>query len=322
MRNRISLLAALAVLSASAFAQDPAFPARPITIVCPFPPGSTADLIPRAVAPGLSQSLGVPVIVENRPGATGSIGAAFVAKAEATGHTVLMAPTPVLSVNQWLYKTLAYNPEQDFAPITNAATTPNVWVVHPDVPAKNLGELIAAARAKPGSLSFASGGSGATSHLCGELLKSSAAIDIVHVPYKGPGPALQDVLAGRVALMCDNFSNVIPHVRSGRLRALAVTARTRHPQAPEIPTADESGLPGFEVGVWYSFVAPAKTPKPAIDRLNAEFAKALRSPTVAERLKELGLTVVADSPEDFARFVAAESAKWRKVVEVSGARVD
>ena len=322
MRPRISLLAALAVLSASAFSQDPVFPARPITIVCPFPPGSTADLIPRAVSPGLSQSLGVPVIVENRPGATGSIGAAFVAKAEPTGHTVLMAPTPVLSVNQWLYKELAYNPERDFAPITNAAATPNVWVVHPDMPAKNLGELLAAAKAKPGSLSFASGGSGTTSHLCGELLKSSAGIDIVHVPYKGPGPALQDVLAGRVALMCDNFSNVIPHVRSGRLRALAVTAKTRHPQAPEIPTADESGLPGFEVGVWYSFVAPAKTPKSVIDRLNAEFAKALRSATVAERLKELGLTVVADSPEDFARFVAAESAKWRKVVEVSGARVD
>jgi len=323
MSIRIGLLALpIAVLSASTLAQDAAFPAKPITIVCPFPPGSTSDLIPRALAPVMTQSLGVPVIVENRPGATGSIGAAFVAKAEATGHTVLMAPAAVLVINQWLYKELAYKPDKDFAPITNAATTPNVWVVHPDMPAKNLAELIAAAKAKPGSLSFASGGSGTTSHLCGELLKSSAGIDIVHVPYKGPGPALQDVLAGRVALMCDNFSNVIPHVRSGRLRALAVTARTRHPQAPEIPTADESGLPGFEVGVWYSFVAPAKTPRPVIARLNAEFAKALRSPPVAERLKDLGLTVVADSPEDFARFVAAESAKWRKVVEASGARVD
>jgi len=323
MSIRIGLLALpIAVLSASTLAQDAAFPAKPITIVCPFPPGSTSDLIPRALAPVMTQSLGVPVIVENRPGATGSIGAAFVAKAEATGHTVLMAPAAVLVINQWLYKELAYKPDKDFAPITNAATTPNVWVVHPDMPAKNLAELIAAAKAKPGSLSFASGGSGTTSHLCGELLKSSAGIDIVHVPYKGPGPALQDVLAGRVVLMCDNFSNVIPHVRSGRLRALAVTAKNRHPQAPEIPTADESGLPGFEVGVWYSFVAPAKTPRPVIARLNAEFAKALRSPPVAERLKDLGLTVVADSPEDFARFVAAESAKWRKVVEASGARVD
>jgi len=270
----------------------------------------------------MSQSMGVPVIVENRPGANGSIGAAQVARMPADGHTVLVAPTGVLATNQWLYKDLPYNAEKDFVPIINAATTPNLWVVHPSVPASNLTELIALARRAPHSLSYASGGNGTTSHLCGELLKTSAEIDIVHVPYKGPAPAHQDLLAGRVPLMCDNLSNVIAHVRAGRLRAIALTALKRHPQAPDIPTADEAGLPGFEVSVWYGFVVPTGTPKAVVQKLNAEFGKALRSPAVAARLDALGLTVVANTPEQFEKFIAAEAAKWRKVVQASGARVD
>jgi len=317
---RALVLLSMAMAPVVAFAQ--AFPSHPITLVCPVAPGSSADLIPRALAPLMSQSMGVPVLVENRTGANTAIGAAFVAKAEPSGHVLLMAPASALAVNQWLYKELAYNPEKDFAPITSAATTPNMWVVHPSVPVKDLKELIALAKAKPNTLSFASGGSGSTSHLCGELLKTSAGIDIVHVPYKGPAPALQDLLAGLVPLMCNNFSNVISHVRAGRLRAIALTAKIRHPQAPEVPTAQESGLPEFEVGNWYGFVAPSRTPKLVIDKLHAEFVKALRSPVVAERLDNLGLTIVADSPEQFGKFIAAESAKWRKVVEVSGARVD
>jgi tripartite-type tricarboxylate transporter receptor subunit TctC len=317
---RALVLFSMAIAPVVAFAQ--AFPSRPITVVCPVAPGSSADLIPRVLAPLMSQSMGVPILVENRAGANTAIGTAFVAKAEPSGHVLLMAPASALAVNQWLYKELAYNPEKDFAPITNAAATPNMLVVLPEVPAKNLAELIALAKAKPNSLSFASAGSGSTSHLCGELLKTSAGIEIVHVPYKGPAPAQQDLLAGRVPLMCDNFSNVISHVRAGRLRAIALTAKTRHPQAPDVPTTQESGLPGVEVGNWYGFVAPSRTPKPVIDKLHAEFVKALRSPVVAERLDNLGLTIVADSPEQFGKFIAAESAKWRKVVEVSGARVD
>jgi tripartite-type tricarboxylate transporter receptor subunit TctC len=270
----------------------------------------------------MSQSLGHPVIVENKPGAAGSLGAAFVAKAEPSGHTLLMTPTGVLATNQWLYKDPGYNPEKDLVPIINAATTPNLIVVHPSVKAQNTKELIALAKAKAGSISFASGGNGTTSHLCGELLKTSAGVDIVHVPYKGPAPAHQDLLAGRVQLMCDNLSNVLPHVRNGKLRAIALTALKRHPQARDIPTADESGLPGFEVSVWYGFAAPAGTPKEIISKLNAEFAKALHDGKVTERLDTLGLSVVADSPEHFAKFVAAEAAKWRKVVQESGARVD
>lgn len=321
MPMRPCLVLFLSLACASAPAQE-RFPSRPITLVSPFPPGSGSDLLPRVLAPLMSQSMGVPVIVENRPGATGSIGAAFVAKAEASGYTLLTVPTPVLAVNQWLYKELPYDPEKDFVPIINAATTPNLWVVHPDVPVRNLKELIALAKARPNSLAFASGGNGTTSHLCGEMLKSSAGIDLVHVPYKGPGPAHQDLLAGRVPLMCDNLSNVIAHVRAGRLRGLALTAAARHPQASDIPTANESGVADQEVGVWYGFVAPAGTPKPVVEKLNAEFAKALRSPAAADRLESLGLTVVADTPEQFRVFIAAESAKWRKVVQTSGARLD
>lgn len=314
------LILVLLMFAGTAWAQS--FPSRQISIVVPYSPGSTSDLLPRAISPILSQSLGVPVVVENRPGAGGNVGAAVVAKGEASGHTVLMAPSAILATNQWLYKDMAYNPQKDLTPVINAATTPNLWVAHPDLPAKTIGEVIALARAKPGSLSFASGGAGTTSHLCGELLKTSAKIDMVHVPYKGPAPAIQDVLAGRVALMCDNFSNVINHVRSGKLRAIALTALKRHPQAPEVPTVNETGLPGFEVSVWYGFAVPAGTPRPVVERLNAEIARALRTPAVAERLDALGLAIVADGPDEFARFVAAESEKMRQLVQASGARVD
>jgi tripartite-type tricarboxylate transporter receptor subunit TctC len=318
---RIAVLFLMGVFC-PAVALSQAFPARQLTVVVPYPPGSSSDLIPRAMAPHMSQSLGVPVIVENRPGAGGNVGAALVAKGDASGHTVLMAPSAILATNQWLYKQLGYDPQKDFTPLINAATTPNMWVAHPNAPVKTIADVIAQAKAKPGSLAFASGGNGTTSHLCGELLKTAAKVDMLHVPYKGPAPALQDVLAGRVQLMCDNFSNVIPHVRSGRLKAVALTALQRQPQAPEVPTADESGLPGFEIGVWYGFAVPSATPREAVGRLNAEMAKALRTPQVKERLEQLGLAIVADSPEAFARFVAAESEKMRKLVQASGARVD
>ena len=311
-------LACLAPIGAAA----QTFPSRPITLVVPFPTGGTADLLPRLIAPLLSRSLGVTVVVDNRPGAGGAIGAAIVAKAKPDGHTLLVVTPVVLAVNQWLYKDLIYSPEKDFATITNAASASNIIAVHPSIPAKNLKELIALAKAKPDELSFASGGHGTTHHLCGELLKTSAGIKMVHVPYKGVGPAQQDLRSGRVPIMCDNFSNLIPLVRAGSLRAIALTAKTRHAQAPEIPTASESGLPGFEMGVWFGFVAPVGTPKALIDRLNTEITNALRSSEIAERVAGLGLTIIADSPESFAAYVATEAARWREVVRVSGARVD
>ena len=316
------LIAALAFFFMS-YATAQQFPTRNVTIVVPYPPGSTSDLLPRAIARLMSQSLGVPVVVENRPGAGGNVGAAAVAKGgDASGHTVLMAPTPVLAVNAWLYKEMPFDPAKDLTPVINAAATPNMIVVHQAFPASTLQDLISHARSKPGALSFASGGNGTTSHLCGELLKTTAGINLLHVPYKGPAPALQDVIAGRVQLMCDNFSNVITHVRSGKLKAVALADARRHPQAPDVPTAAEAGLPGFEVGIWYGFAVPAATPKATVQKLNAEIAKALRTPATRERLDQLGLAVVADSPEDFARFVAAESERMRKLVAASGARVD
>jgi tripartite-type tricarboxylate transporter receptor subunit TctC len=320
MRMKFFLSAALVLAHGLAWSQS--FPSRPVTIVVPFPPGSSSDLIPRALAPLVSQSLGVAVVIENRPGAAGSIGAAQVAKASADGHTLLLTPTGVLAINQWLYKDLPYKPEKDFAPIVNTGSTPNLLVVHPDVPAANLKELVALAKSKPNSLSYASGGNGTTSHLCGEVLKFTAGIALLHVPYKGPAPAHQDLLSGRVPMMCDNLSNVLPHVRAGRLRAIALTAPKRHPQAAEVPTAEEAGLPGVDVGVWYGIVAPAGTPASVVEKLNAEFVKALRTASVSERMEALGLTVVADSPEHFTRFIGAESARWRKVVEASGARIE
>jgi tripartite-type tricarboxylate transporter receptor subunit TctC len=319
---RVKLLLFMNLVLLSGLASGQAFPSRQISIMVPYPPGSSSDLIPRAIAPLMSQSMGVPVIVENRPGAGGNVGAAIVAKGDASGHTLLMAPSAILATNRWLYKELNYDPQKDFTPVINAATTPNMWVAHPDAPVKTIGDVVAQAKSKPGALAFASGGNGTTGHLCGELLKTSAKVDMLHVPYKGPAPALQDVMAGRVPLMCDNFSNVISHVRSGRLKAVALTAMKRHRQAPEVPTANESGLPGFEVGVWYGFAVPSATPNPVVEKLNAEIAKGLRNPKIAERLGELGLAIVADTPEEFARFVAAESDKMRRLVQASGARVD
>ena len=322
MLRTVLLTLALALMANLGMAQEGSFPSKAITVVVPYPPGGTSDIIPRLIAPHLSQSLGVPVIVENRAGANGSIGATAVAKAKPDGYTLLLAPTGVLAINQFLYKALQYNPEKDFTPITNAASTPNMLVVNSMVPANNLAELIALAKSKPGALNFASAGNGSTSHLCGELLKSLAGIDMQHVPYKGVAPAQADLLAGQVSMMCDNFSNVIQPVRAGRLRAIAVADKTRHPQAPDVPTGAEAGLPGFEAGVWYGFVAPAPTPKPVIDKLNSEIARALHNPAVADKLHELGLTIVADSPEQFGKFIEAETAKWRRVVQTSGARLD
>lgn len=324
MQSLSSCAAVLFLMTAitPAALQAQVFPSRPVTLVVPYPPGGTTDIIPRVVAPLMSVSMGVPVVVENRGGANGSIGAAHVARSRPDGYTVLMAPTGVLAINQWLYAQLPYSPEKDFAPVINTSSAPNMLVVHPSVPAATVRELIALLRARPNSLSFASQGNGSTGHMCGEMFKAMAGVEMAHIPYKGSGPAQQDLVGGQVPMMCENFSNAIPHVRAGRVRALAVTGRARHPQAPEIPTVDESGVPGFEAGVWYSFVVAAGTPRPVIDRLNTEIAKALRVRETTERLNTLGLTIVADTPEEFGRFIASEAAKWRKVVQASGARID
>ena len=320
MRSLARLSAILLAVAAAVAAAQDKFPTRPITLVCPFQAGGVADAISRAVAPIMSESLRTPVIVDNRPGATGAIGAAYVARAKPDGHTLLIVPNSVLAINQWVYKSLPYNPETDFTPVIDVGTSPNLLVVHPSVAADTLAELIALARKKP--LSFASAGNGSPQHLCGELLNVSAGIDLVHVPYKGAAPALQDVIAGHVPLMCNALSLVLPQVRAGRLRAIALAANARHPQAPEVPTAREAGLPGFESDVWFGFVAPAATPAAIVERLNVEIGRALRMPAVAAPLQANGLTIVADSPREFGALIAAESAKWRRIVERAGVKAD
>jgi tripartite-type tricarboxylate transporter receptor subunit TctC len=265
------------------FAQP--FPTRAITIVVPFPPGSTSDLIPRALAPALSQSMGVPVVVDNRPGASGNLGAALVAHGDASGHQVLTAPSAILATNRWLYKQLTYDPQKDLTPVINAAATPNMWVAHPDTPVKTIGDVLALAKAKPGALAFASGGNGTTGHLCGELLKTDRQGGHAARALQGSRARAAGRARGRVPLMCDNFSNVITHVRSGRLKAVALTALKRHPQAPEVPTADESGCLASRSACGTVSPCRQRPPKPVVQKLNAGSRQGAARSEIAERFE-------------------------------------
>ena len=316
-------LAGLGILSILALAPAKAsdFPDKPITIVVPFPAGSTSDMIPRLLGPLLTKSLGVPVVVENRPGANGSIGAARVASAAPDGYTLLLVTTGVLAINQWIYAKPLYSPEKDFTPIVNAAATSNMIVVNPSVKASTLKELVALAKAQPSALTFASAGNGSTSHICGEALKVLGGIDIVHVPYQGPAPALQDVLGNRVSMICDNFSNVVQQVRAGTLKAIVVTTKQRNSQLPDVPSSPDAGMPELEAGIWYGFVAPAATPKPIVEKLNKAFVEALRNPEVVSRLQGVGMNIVADTPDQFKAFIAGESARMESIVRQSRAKI-
>jgi tripartite-type tricarboxylate transporter receptor subunit TctC len=324
LKNWTTLILAVLLSTASlavprAGAAD--FPDKPITIVVPFPAGSTSDTIPRMVAPLISKSLGVPVIIENRGGANGSIGAARVASSTADGYTLLLATTGVLAINQWIYDKPAYHPERDFAPITNAASTPNIIVVNPSVEASSLKELVSLAKAEPGKLTYASAGNGSTSHICGETLKVTEGVDIVHVPYQGPAPAIQDLLGGRVSMICDNLSNVVQQVRSGTLKPIVVTASAPSKTLPDVPASSQVGAPDLLAGIWYGFVAPSGTPKDIIETLNKAIVDALRDPSVADRLDGIGLTVIADKPDEFGAFIAKESARMESIVTRANAKI-
>jgi len=318
----LALAALLApAMLAGAGAHAAGFPDKTITIVVPFPAGSTSDTIPRLVAPLMSKSLGVPVVIENRGGANGTLGAVRVAASPADGTTILLATTGVLAINPWIYEKPTYHPDKDFTPITNAAATPNIIVVNPSVKAGNLKELVALAKAQPGQLSYASAGNGSTSHLCGETLKVLEGVDIAHIPYQGPAPAIQDLLGDRVSMICDNLSNVVQQVQSGTLKPIAVTAPERSSQLPNVPTSAEAGSPELLAGIWYGFVAPAATPKDIIEVLNKAIVEALRDPTVAARLQGLGLTVIADKPDAFGAFIATESTRLQSIVKRANAKI-
>jgi tripartite-type tricarboxylate transporter receptor subunit TctC len=326
-RRKFSHIAGAAALATPAIlggvsARADTFPSRTVTIVVPFQPGGSNDIIARLVGQVMAEEYKSAVVVENRPGASGVIGAKAVLSAEPDGHTVLIASSGVLAINQWLFKDLGYDPLKDFAPLTLATTLSNVLVVNPTMPVKSLAELVAYAKTHPGKVSFASMGSGTTGHLCGEMFKKMAGIDIVHVPYKGSAPALNDLLGGQVQMMFDNLPTALPHIQGGKLRALAVTGPERRPQVPDVPTVRESGYPEFLAEAWFGFVAPAKVPAVTRERLANSMIKALQQPRIKEQLEKLTARVVANTPQEFATYIASESRKWKKVVEESGAKID
>lgn len=320
MTWRLVLGLALAVLAAPLAAQP--YPSKPIRIVNAFPPGGPSDLLARMVAQKLQEAWGQPVIVEAKTGAAGNIGMEFIARSPADGYTLGIGPTGNLVVNPHIFAKLPYDPFRDFAPVTLIATVENVLVVHPEVSAKSVQELVALARAKPGTLNFASPGSGSQAHLAGELLKSMTGIDLVHVPYKGTGPALNDVIGGQVTMMFSQMSSALPHVRAGKLRALGVASPRRSAAAPDLPTIAEQGLTGFEAVSWYALVAPAGTPSDIVEKVQQEVARALQLPESRERLAGLGAEPVGNTPAELAARMRTESARWAQVVKAAGIKAD
>lgn len=318
--RRALLACAAAGIASGVWAQE--YPSRPIKLVVPYAPGGATDILGRTLAEKLSQSIGQPVVVDNKPGAGGLIGANFVAKSPADGYTLLVSSAATHAINKFLYSSMPYDQVKDFASVTLLATYPNVLVVHPSVPAKSVSELIDLAKAKPGTLNFASTGVGGTSHLAGELFKMMTGTDIVHVAYKGSGPAVTDLLGGQVPMMFDSVASALPHVTAGKLRALGVTGKSRSPALPQVPTVAESGLPGFEASAWNGINAPAGTPPQVLRRLNAEILKVLALPEVKERFAKVGAEPAGGTPEQFDAFMAAETEKWGKVVKQSGAKAD
>ena len=313
---------AAAAFAVAAQGQDiAAYPAKPIRIVVPFPAGGSADLLPRIVGEKLATRFGQSVLVENRAGAAGNIGAEAVFKAEPDGYTLLSAPPPPLVINPSLYAKLAFDPSA-FVPVTVIAAIPNVLLVHPKVPVNSVQEIVAYAKANPGKLNYASQGSGSTSHLTAEMFKSMAGVRITHVPYKGTAPALTDLLGGQVDIMFDNLGVSLQHVRSGKLKALAICSEKRVASLPNVPTVAESGLPGFVAVAWFGVVAPPGTPPAIAAKLATAIADVLRMPEVAKRLADLSAEPVGNTPAEMAAFMKDEVERWRRVIVSAGVKVD
>lgn len=322
MRKLMKLAAAALVALCCLPAMAQAFPERPVRIVVPYPAGGSNDVIARLLGQKLTERWGQQVIIDNRGGAGGNIGTDAVAKAAPDGHTLLLTAPGPLTVNQSLYRTLPYDPVADFAPVALVASVPIVLMVHPSVQAKTVAELTALAKANPGKINFGSSGNGTTNHLAGELYKSLAGINIVHVPYRGAAPAMNDLLGGHIQMMFDNMPAVMPHVKAGSVRALAVAGKTRSKAFPDLPTMEEAGVPGFEASAWFGLVAPAKTPPAALNAIEQAVTDALRSPDIVQKLGDLGAEPGRVAGDEFRRFLAAEVERWSKVVQASGAKVD
>src|SRR5882672_2371924 len=321
---RLLLLAALGTAlvpwPASAQTSD-AWPSKPLRFILPFPPGGGTDILGRLIAERLTAGLGQPVVTENRGGAGGNVGAEAAAKSPPDGYTIVLV-APSLAISPSLYSKLNYDPVKDFAPVSLVATVPNVMITNPSVPAASLKEFIALAKGKPGEMNFGSGGSGTSNHLAGELFNIVAGVKLVHVPYKGVNLAMNDVLSGRVQLVFIGVPAAVPHIKAGRLRALALASTQRSAVLPDVPTVDEAGLPKFEVTTWYGILTPAGTPKPVVARLNGELGKIMHSPELKERLEALATDPLTSTPEEFADLIRREIAKWGEVVREAGLKAD
>jgi tripartite-type tricarboxylate transporter receptor subunit TctC len=308
----------LSIVSFAAHAQG-GFPERPVRVLVPYPPGGTADLLGRLASQKLGDAWGKSVVVENRGGAGGNIATEAVAKADPDGYTLLLCNAPVLAINPTLYGKVPFDPVRDFAPVAPIAEVPLFLVVNPNFPAKSFAEFIEQVKKANGNINYASGSIGSTTHLSMELFKTMSHLKLQHIPYKGSGPAIAAILGGEVQIMFELMPTAMPHVKSGRMRALAVTSRNRSPVAPDLPTVAEAGLPGYEVGSWFGLCAPAATPKGVVDKTNADLNAALGTPETQQRILGLGAQPLNMTPEQFSRFVGAEIAKWSKVVKDSGA---
>jgi len=323
MRQRASskaFVTALMLHSTMAIAQ--LYPVKSIRLIVPFAAGGSSDTLARTLGQALSESFGQQVVVDNRPGAGGNIGMELAAKASPDGYTMVLADVANLAISPTLYAKLPYDPVRDYSPVNMPATSPNVMLVHPSVAATTLKELLTLAKEKPRKITYASAGVGQVGHLTGEMLNQLAGVEMVHVPYKGSSQAVIDLVGGHIQVMFSAFSSTLPHIKAGRLRALAVTSRTRSAAVPDVPTIAESGFPGFEAVTWYSVVAPARTPRDAIERLNGEILQALGAAQVKERLSVLGFEIVGSPPDVLAAYIKSEIVKWAPVVKASGAKVD
>ena len=325
MRSRSRFIATLLLGFSSLLAALPAqaaYPEKPIRLILPFPAGGATVFMARTLAQKLGERLGQSVVVDNRAGAGGAVAAQAVATAAPDGYTLFFATMGTLAINPALYPKLAYDPVKDFAPIAITHATANVLVVHPQVAAKNVGELIALAKAKPNDLTFGSAGNGSSSHLAGEYFKSLAGIEMTHVPYKGTAPALVDLLSGRLSMMFDTIQVHVDNIATGKVRALGVTSAERTPALPNVPTIAESGLAGYDVSIWLGVLAPAQAPRAVIDRLNAEIVKVMSEPEMKKQMTGAGIEARASTPEQFAATIRADTAKWAKIVKTAGARLD
>ena len=319
--RRSILAACCAVLFGGAAMAEP-YPSHPVRIVVPYPAGGSNDIIARILAQKLTERNGQPFLVENRGGASGNIGAEAVASSDPDGYTLLLTAPPPLTTNTALYRNLKFDPSRAFAPVSLVASVPIVLVVHPSVAARTVKELVALAKAKPGTLDFGSSGNGSTNHLAGELLKSMTGIDIVHVPYKGAAPAMNDLIGGHIPMMFDNMPAVLPQVQSHVINAIAVAGANRASAMPDVPTVAESGVSGFEASSWFGLVAPAKTPAPVLAKLEGEVEAVLKMPEVQKRLTELGAEPGTISGDAFGKYLADETVKWAKIIQAAGVTMD